>query len=290
MRRPLATLKAIALSLALLAASVPLARAQADPFPRTVTDAAGHTLTIPVRPALVAVVGDDPALAQVVEGEALRALSVPPPGAPPWDGIGLLVIPDLYATAYPALVASAEAAGVPVFVTTPLASLDAYRERVTALGRATGRDARATALLTRLGRRMSALGAALEGHPAARALVLTPERYTFGRGTLVGDLIAAAGGVNVAAEAGYDDIRQMDEAAIRALAPDVILLAPGWTAGEIAALRDHSGARIVPLPFRPTQPDDPAAAMLALALALHPACIFAWVLTSLPAALRPAPE
>ena len=64
---------------------------------------------------------------------------------------------------------------------------------------------------------MSALDAALDGRPVIRALVLTPERYTFGRGTLVGDLIAAAGGVNVAAQAGYDDIRQMDEAAIRGL-------------------------------------------------------------------------
>jgi len=277
MRRPLAPLIAAALILALLAASVPPARAQADPFPRTVTDAAGRTLTIPARPETVAVVGDDPALAQVVEGETLRALPVPPPDAPPWDGIGLLVIPDLYATAYPALVLSAEAAGVPVFVTTPLASLDAYRERVTALGRATGRDMRAAALLTRLERRMSALDAALDGRPLTRALVLTPERYTFGRGTLVGDLIAAAGGVNIAAEAGYDDIRQMDETAIRALAPDVILLAPGWAAEEIAALQEHSGARIVPLPFRPTQPDDPAAAMLALALALHPARIIPWL-------------
>jgi len=277
MRRPLATLKAIALSLALLAASVSPARAQADPFPRTVTDAAGRTLTIPARPETVAVVGDDPALAQIVEREALRSLPVPPPDALPWAGVGLLIIPDLYATAYPALVALAEAAGVPVFVTTPIASLDAYRERVTALGRATGRDMRAAALLTRLERRMSALGAALDGRRLTRALVLTPERYTFGRGVLVGDLIAAAGGVNVAAEAGYGDVRQMDETAIRALAPDVILLAPGWAAGEIAALQEHSGARIVPLPFRPTQPDDPAAAMLALALALHPARIIPWI-------------
>ncbi len=262
-----------ALILTLLAASAPRARAQADPFPRTVTDAAGRSLTIPARPALVAVLGDDPALAQIVEGAALHALPVPPPDAPAWNGVGLLVIPDLYATAYPALVASAEAAGVPRFVTTPIASLDAYRERVAALGRATGRDERATAILTQLERRMSALDMALEGRPAARALVLTPERYTFGRGTQVSDLIVAAGGVNVATEAGYDDIRQMDDAAIRALAPDVILLAPGWTAEEVAALREYSDARIVPLPFRPTQPDDPAAAMLALALALHPAPI-----------------
>lgn len=285
MRRPLALLIAAELILTLLAASVPRARAQADPFPRTVTDAAGHTLTIPARPATIAIVGDDPALAQIVEGEALRTLPVPPPDALAWDGIGLLIIPDLYAAAYPALVASAEAGGVPVFVTMPITGLGAYRERVTALGRATGRDARAAAVLSRLERRMSALGAALEGQSLSRALLLTPERYTFGRGTLINDLIAAAGGVNVAAEAGYDDIRQMDEAAMRALAPQVILLAPGWAAGEIAALREYSDARLVPLPFRPTQPEDPAAAMLALALALHPACVTSWIMTSPPALL-----
>ncbi|MGQ9851334.1 MAG: ABC transporter substrate-binding protein [Aggregatilineaceae bacterium] len=263
------------LAVVLLAASaMPPAHAQGDPFPRTVIDGMGRAVTVPARPALVAVVGDDPVLTHLVEGEALRALPVPPLDALPWDGIGLLVIPDLYATAYPALVESARVAGVPVFVTTPLASLDVYRAHVIALGRATGRDDRAAALLARLDRRMAALRVRLDNVPPVRALVLTPERYTFGQGALITDLIAAAGGVNVAAEVGYGDIRQLTDAALRALAPQVILLTPAWTAQPDAAPPDLPGARLVALPFGPTQPPDPAAALLALALALHPAEIF----------------
>lgn len=260
---------------ALLAASAaPPARAQGDPFPRTVVDGTGQTVTVPARPALVAVVGDDPVLTHLVESGALRRLPVPPPDASAWEGIGLLVIPDLYATAYPMLVDSAYGAGVPVFATTLLRSLDAYRAHVTALGRATGRDDRAAALLARLDGRMAALRVRLDNAPPVRTLVLTPERYTFGQGMLITDLIAAAGGVNVAAEAGYGDIRQLTDADLRALAPQVILLTSAWTAQERGALPPLPGARLAPLPFGPTQPADPAAALLALALALHPAEIF----------------
>lgn len=260
------------LAVALLAANTaPPAHAQGDPFPRTVIDGTGRAVTVSTQPALVAVVGDDPVLAHLVEGEALRTLPVPPLDTLPWHGIGLLLIPDLYATAYPALVQSAQGAGVPIFMTTLLASLDAYRAHVIALGRATGRDDRAAALLARLDRRMAALRVRLDNAPPVRALVLTPERYTFGQGALITDLIAAAGGVNVAAEAGYGDIRQLTDADLRALAPRVILLTPAWTAQERAAPPDLPGVRLVTLPFGPTQPPDPAAALLALALALHPA-------------------
>ena len=229
---------------------------------------------MPARPALVAVVGDDPALARLVESEALRRLPIPPPDAPAWQGIGLLVIPDLYAIAYPALVDSAYSAGVPVFMTTLLSSLDAYRAHVSALGLATGREERAATLLHRLDRRMAALALKLKDADLSRALVLTPERYTFGQGTLITDLITAAGGINVAAEAGYGDIRQLTVAEIRALAPQIILLTPAWTAQDRAALPTLPGARLLVLPFGPSQPSDPAAALLTLALALHPSEIF----------------
>ncbi len=269
---PLAPLIAAALILALLAASVaPLARAQGDPFPRAVVDGTGRTLTVPARPALVVAVGEIPALPQLVEAEALRLLPVSPPQTPAWDGVGLLVIPDLYATAYPALVESARDASVPVFTTALLPGLDAYRAHVIALGRATGRDERAAALLRRLDRRIAALRDRLRDTVPVRALVLTPERYTFGQGTLITDLIAAAGGMNVAAEAGYGDTRQLTDAEIRALAPQVILLTPAWAQQGDVALPALKGARLIPLPFGPTQPHDPAAALLALALALHPA-------------------
>jgi iron complex transport system substrate-binding protein len=265
------------LSLCLLLIAVTLltlpvlpARAQGDPFPRIVVDGTGRTVTVPSRPTTVAAVSDVTALAQIVEGEALRALPLPPLDAPAWDGVGLLVLPALYATAYPALVESAQAAGVPIFATTLLRSLDAYRAHVSALGRATGRDDRAAALLRRLDGRIAALQTRLGNTAPVRALVLTPEHYTFGQGALISDLIAAAGGVNVAAEAGYGDIRQLTDAEIRALAPQVILLTPAWTLQDRANAPVLPGVRLIALPFSPTQPADPAAALLALALALHP--------------------
>ena len=61
-----------------------------------------------------------------------------------------------------------------------------------------------------------------------RVLVLTPEGYTFGQNTLLTDLIAQAGGINAAAEAGYADYRQIDDQTILSLAPDVVLLTPAW--------------------------------------------------------------
>lgn len=263
------------IAVTLLAASAaPPAHAQGDPFPHTVIDGTGRAVTVPARPALVAVAGDDPVLAHLIESGALRRLAIPPPDAPAWEGIGLLVIPALYAVAYPALVQSAQGAGVPVFMTTLLSSLDAYRAHVSALGLATGREEPAAVLLARLDRRIAALRVWLDNVPPVRALVLTPERYTFGQGALITDLIAAAGGVNVAAAAGYGDIRQLTDADLRALAPQVILLTPAWTAQPGAAPPDLPGVRLAALPFGPTQPPDPAAALLALALALHPAEIF----------------
>jgi ABC-type Fe3+-hydroxamate transport system substrate-binding protein len=61
-----------------------------------------------------------------------------------------------------------------------------------------------------------------------RVLILTPEGYTQGQGTLITDLLRHAGGINVAAEAGIPEARQLDDSQIRQFAPDVVLLI-GWT-------------------------------------------------------------
>ena len=61
----------------------------------------------------------------------------------------------------------------------------------------------------------------------SRVLVLTPEGYTQGQGTLITDLLRYAGGINVAAEASIPEARQLDDSQIRQFAPDVVLLI-GW--------------------------------------------------------------
>lgn len=249
-----------------------------DGFPRTVIDASGAPVTIPARPARIAVRGGVPV--PIIPPEALHPLE--PYSTPDWTGIGLLVLSTLDAAADPALVESARAAGVPVFQAAPVTSLDGWRDTVDRLGRAAGREERAGTLLARLDTRIAALRALLAAQPPRRVLVLTPEGYTFGAGTLITDLIAAAGGINAAAGAGYADFRQVDDAAIRTLAPDVIVLSPAWAPDQVAAFAANpayagvpaiQAGRVVRLPFSPTLPRDPGAAAVALALILHPAAV-----------------
>jgi ABC-type Fe3+-hydroxamate transport system substrate-binding protein len=247
--------------------------AQDRGFPRAVIDLTGAAITIQTYPRTVAVIGSDPALAQVVPDRRVISPAADP-AALDWNGVGLLVSLDLYAAAYPALLDSARAAGVPVFQTIPVTSLSGWRETVLRLGQATGREDRAAALVVRLDGRLAWIRALTRGETPARVLILTPEGYTFGQNTLINDLIAAAGGINVAAE--YADFRQIDDAAIRALAPDVILLAPTWeSAAAFAATPAYADlpavrrGRVFRLPFSPTQPADPAAAALILAIWLH---------------------
>jgi len=269
---------ALALLVGLLAGPVAAAAQPPDPFPRVVTDAAGLPVTVTARPAAVAQLGGVPSLDRLIAPADLRPLD---PDHPParWDSIDLLVTSTLVAAAYPGTIEAARAAGVPVFQTGLARTLDDWRSATSALGRVTGRDAAAAALIARLDRRERALAARLAGRTPVSVLVLSPEAYTLGAPTLFSDLIAAAGGVNAAAAAGYDDFRQIDDSALVALAPQVILLTPGWDSAARAALMRVPayadvpairGGRVYRLPWDPTQPTDPAAALLTLAALLHP--------------------
>ncbi len=252
-------------------------------FPRAVTDGAGRWVIVPALPAAIALVGDAPELRAIVEPRALRqADPLDDPAALDWSGVGLLVLSDLHAAINPAWTEAAAERGVPVFLLSAISSLDDWRAAVDGLGRATGRDEQTTAALRRLETRLTRLAESLAAQPRRRALVLSPEGYTFGQGTLITDLLNAIGARNVAADAGFADYRQVDDDAIRQLAPDVILLSPAWTVEQTIALRANAALSDVPairrnqvfrLPFSPTLPNDPAAAAIVLALALHPTAL-----------------
>jgi ABC-type Fe3+-hydroxamate transport system substrate-binding protein len=269
-------MKKIILCFCLLAILGP-AHAQDTGYPRTVIDGTGAAVTIPARPQIVATTARDPILARLLPAERLRFIT---PSTAGWADVGLLVIPAGDAAAYPALIESAETAGIPVYRTAVIASLDGWRAAVTQIGLATACEDRAAHWIARLDHRLAVLQANVSRNPPTRVLVLTPEGYTFGQDTLITDLIEAAGGINTAAAAGYGDFRQIDDRAIRALAPDVILLSPAWpgadrfmsnpTYAEIPAVRS---GRVIRLPFAPTYPPDPAAAVLVLAILLHPAAM-----------------
>ncbi len=254
-----------------------------EPFPRRLADHSGAPVVIPERPQQVAVVSQVPPLLALLAPREIASLEPDTPAdSPHWEAIGLLVIPEASAALHAGLVARARAAEIPIFQTGPIASLADWREALTTLGRATGRDDRAAAMLARLDENLDAVRRLVSGREVARVLVLTPEGYTFGQNTLLTDLIALAGGVNVTAQAGFDDYRQIDDTAILELAPDVILLTSAWSADEaadFAASRAYASVpasirgRIVRLPFSPTLVRDPAAAVAALALVFHPAAL-----------------
>jgi ABC-type Fe3+-hydroxamate transport system substrate-binding protein len=254
------------------------ARAQDGGFPRTVIDPSGAAVIIPECPEVVAIAtSDDPILVHLLPADQIRQVE---PATADWSGVDLLVINEGDAAAFPALIEVATGAGVPVYRTVSITSLDGWRSTVTGLGQATGREAGAQALIARLDRRLDEIRARVQGEPLTRVLILTPEGYTFGQGTLITSLIEAAGGINAAAQGGYEDYRQINDAAIRLLAPDVILLSAAW--GDTAAFTGNPAnedlpavqhGRVFLLPFSPTYPRDPAAAALALAMALHPAAM-----------------
>jgi len=244
---------------------VPYPTAAQDDFPRDVVDTTGQIVQLPARPQIVAMIGEVPALPLLVPD--VRRIDSAPES---WGAVGLLVVPE--SSGNPARIEAAEAAGVPVFRAASVTSLDGWRLLVERLGAALGREEAANRLLERLDDRLAWLGETVQDAPAVRVLILTPEGYTFGQGTLITELIAAAGGINGAAEAGYDDYRQITDSAIRNLAPDVILLSPAWTAPEISRFRAtlDRAVRIVRLPFSPTMPDDPAVALVVLGFVLNP--------------------
>ena len=243
------------------------ARAQGpDGFPRSVQDAAGHTVTVLKPPQRIAVVGDDP----------LPGLLVPParravlqPGDTPPATVDLLVLPTLYATAY-----SLENVEVPVFQTQLPVSLAEWRTAVETLATITGRERRGAAILSHLDRQLAQANALIAQQQPVDVLVLTPEGYTFGQDTLLHDLLTAAGGNNCAAD--YADFRQIDDAALHALDPTVILLTASWPGTEIfttnpayADLQAVQHERVYQLDFRATYPRDPGAVVLTLVRLLH---------------------
>ena len=86
---------------------------------------------------------------------------------------------------------------------------------------------------------------AVRDDPPVQVLVLSPEGYTQGQGTLITELIGIAGGANVAAEAGIPEARQVDDAQIKGLRPGVVLLT-GWTADAAAEFAANPLYREVP--------------------------------------------
>jgi iron complex transport system substrate-binding protein len=141
--------------------------------------------------------------------------------------------------------------GIPVFVLDPQ-SVASVMDEIRTLGRITGREAAADALVADMQARIDAVQQKVKDAPRPKVFwELGPELFTVGPNTFVNDLIDLAGGENVAADADTP-WPQLSVEAIILKDPDVIVLAdhnygqtvemvkerPGWE--DIAAVKEGS--------------------------------------------------
>jgi iron complex transport system substrate-binding protein len=236
---------ALALCLLLAPASAPAV---------TVVDQTGRPLELPARPrrivSLVPSVTED--LYAIGAQEALVGVTDfcdYPPQARSKTRVGDMLAPNLETVVglKPDLVVATRSGnaketfdqlrrlGIPVYLVDPVSVADVLR-LIAGLGDLTGRRDGAAAVSAALERRLAAVRARVEGRPRPRVLyVLWPEPLIVpGRGSLVSELIALAGGLSVTADQGPGYPRMSLEAAV-GRAPEVIILARhGGPAGPAA--------------------------------------------------------
>ncbi|GEM_PF-4854425 len=139
----------------------------------------------------------------------------------------------------------ARAAGVAVFTVRRHNSVEAIRANIRALAALTGTEDTGARWLRLIDVGLSRIRSQVRPYRLVRVLVLSPEGYTQGRGALITELMALANGINVAAEAGIPEAREVEDAQIRSLRPDVVLLI-NWSPGAALAFAHNPLYRGVP--------------------------------------------
>lgn len=239
------------LFLILLVAAAPAA-AQDGEWPRTLTDGLGNEVMIAAPPQriLSLSLAVDETLLPVVGPERFAAVTgfaadpaISNVAAPASEIANTIVSsedieqiislePDLVFVASftaPEVIQQLHDAGLTVFATSYAVGIDEVRENVRLLAQAVGEEAAFEAQIERMDAGIAAVGEAVGavGEPV-RALYLTPGNYTSGVDSTIAQIIEAAGGVDVAAEMGMDQMSPLSDEFIIEQDPDVILLT-GWT-------------------------------------------------------------
>ena len=231
--RALRTHPAVLLTLAALAAGASLP-ARADPPARVVsinvcTDQLAMMLAAPGQLASVSHLATDPRVSAMT-GEAARY----PANRARAEEI-FLMKPDLVlAGAYTsqATVEMLQRLGIRVEVFQPASSLDDVEARIAKMGRALGRDAEADALAGAFRTQLRILRTEIETRP--RAALYYANGYTSGDRTLAGQILAAAGFENIAAEAGFAGGGVMPLEVLALAAPDAIITGETYPGGSRA--------------------------------------------------------
>lgn len=224
-------------------------QAQGGQWPRTIIDAAGQSVTLDAPPSRIAsvTIASDEILLSLLEPERLIGVTTlaDDPGISNVASRAALVPhrltadpellislePDLIIVASwtdPAVVQQLRDAGLTVFLMPAPVGLGPIVETVRMLGELVGEEAEAEALLTAMQAQIAAVSAAVAGVEPLRVLFLTPGNYTSGTPSTIAEVIATAGGIDVAAEAGASQYDPLGDEFILEQDPDVILLT-GWT-------------------------------------------------------------
>jgi iron complex transport system substrate-binding protein len=220
----------------------------------TVVDQTGRTLTLPASPRRI--VSLVPSVTEVLYAIGAQDALVGvtdfcdyPPEAKRKPHVGGMLSPNLetLVTLKPDLVVATRSGnteetfdqlkrlGIPVYLVDPITVADVLR-LVSDLGELTGHREGAAVVDKEIERRIAAVRDRVGGRPLPRVLyVLWPEPLIVpGKGTLVSELIAIAGGASVTADQGQGYPRMSLEAAV-GRAPEVIILARHGSRGGPAA-------------------------------------------------------
>ncbi|MCS6927137.1 MAG: ABC transporter substrate-binding protein [Candidatus Binatia bacterium] len=133
-----------------------------------------------------------------------------------------LIIVSAYTNA--AVKALLRTTGVPLLELGQFASLAAVEQNILAIGQAIGEADKAHALVAMMQRRLQEVRQRVAAAPRPRVLYYSAGGFVLGKGTTMDEMIASAGGRNVALEAGVERAKKLSQERLVVLNPSVILV------------------------------------------------------------------
>jgi iron complex transport system substrate-binding protein len=219
-------------------------------FPRTVTDGLGRDVVIPSPPQRIASVtlGSDEILLDLVVPERLLGVSYlakDPAISNITDRLDGIEYTDLIGNPErlisldadfvimakyndPAALDQLLDADVPVFVLADFNTIDDIRANIRLLGRVTGTEVRAEAMISQMDAQLAAIHEKVKDQTPVRVLYYEPGGVTYGPGSTVDEIIRLAGGINVIGEADLGSYPLIGAEYVLTVDPDVILLGTGF--------------------------------------------------------------
>jgi iron complex transport system substrate-binding protein len=216
-------------------------------FPRQVRDGSGQLVTIEARPRRIVsqTLGTDEILLAVCSPERIvglgkfaldpkysnvveQARAAGPPVVQNTEEI-LQLKPDLVLVASYSraeIVEQLQSAGARVFRLANFDHIEGIKQNIRTIGRATGDDERAEALVAQMGRELDAIRARVSaaGNRRPRVMSYSPSGNTAGANTLFDEILRTVGATNVVAENGIEGFRKISAEQVAEWQPDFIIV------------------------------------------------------------------